>query len=133
MAIFASPEAFYAVMQEMAERMAQDAETVASFRKARIVVRFRGTDPTVEMVLDGSHNPVRALFGPQTVKVDLDLSLTTDLLHELLLERVRIRDAFMAGQIKVSGNVFRAMQLADPLHAVQRIYPQVLTDFGYPL
>lgn len=118
-------------MQEMANRMVQDAETVARFHKAKIVVRFRGTDPAVEMILDGSHNPVRALFGPHPVRVDLDLSLTTDLLHELLLDRVRIRDAFMAGQIKVSGNVFRAMQLADPLHAVQRIYPQVLIDLGY--
>lgn len=133
MPVFADADAFYAVMQRMVDRLALDQAAVDSFQRANMIVRFRCTDPQVEMILDGKHNPVRALFGQQSLRTDLDLSLTTDLWHELLLGKRRIRDAFMAGQIKVAGNVFRAMQLAEPLRHVESIYPSVLQEVGYPV
>lgn len=131
MPVFADSDAFYTVMQKMVDKLALDQAAVDSFKRAKMAVRFNCTDPQVVMILDGQHNPVRALFGAQALRADLDLSLTTDLLHDLLLGKKRIRDSFMAGQIKVSGNVFRAMQLAEPLRHVETIYPQVLQEMGY--
>lgn len=120
-------------MQKMVDRLVLDAAAVESFKRAKMTVRFNCTDPQAVMILDGKHNPVQALFGAQTVRTDLDLSLTADLLHELLLGKKRIRDSFMAGQIKVAGNIFRAMQLAEPLRHVEAVYPQVLREMGYPV
>ncbi len=131
MSVFADANAFYTVMRKMVERLAQDAAAVESFKRAKMTVRFNCTAPQAVMILDGRHNPVQALFGAQAVRSDLDLSLTADLLHDLLLGRKRIRDSFLAGEIKVSGNIFRAMQLAEPLRHVEAVYPQVLREMGY--
>ncbi|MCS6845086.1 MAG: SCP2 sterol-binding domain-containing protein [Caldilineales bacterium] len=130
MPVFADTEDFYAVMQRMADALAQDEPAVQSFKRANMTVRFRSTSPVAEMVLDGRHNPVRVLFGRQPLRADLDITLTSDLLHELLLGRRRIRDAFAAGEIKVTGNIFRALQLAEPLRHVEAIYPRVLHEMG---
>lgn len=130
MPIFVDSEDFYTVMKRMADALVQDEPAVQAFKRANMTVRFRSTDPKAEMVLDGRHNPVQVLFGQQPLRADLDIALTSDLLHELLLGRRRIRDAFMAGEIKVSGNIFRALQLAEPLRHVEAIYPQVLREMG---
>lgn len=130
MPVFSDTDDFYTVMQQMADALIRDEAAVRSFQRANMTVRFRSTEPVAEMVLDGRHNPVRVLFGQQPIRADLDIALTSDLLHELLLGRRRIRDAFMAGEIRVSGNIFRALQLAEPLRHVEAIYPQVLAEMG---
>ncbi len=132
MAVYENAEEFYQVMREVLARLEADPAAVKEFASTKMAVRMRGTDPAVELVIDGRHNPVQASVGPETGRTDLELSLTTDLLHDILLDKAGIRDSFMSGQIKVTGNVFRALRLAGPFHHVQRIYPQVLREMGLP-
>jgi alkyl sulfatase BDS1-like metallo-beta-lactamase superfamily hydrolase len=122
---------FYQVMEALFQRLAADPQAAASFGHNKMVVRLRCTDPPAEIVLDGRNNPVQASFGPQPVQADLDLLMTADLLHNIWLGQVRLRDAFMSGQIKVAGNVFRAMRLADLFREAEATYPLVLRDLGY--
>lgn len=132
MAVYGSTDEFYQVMQEVLMRLEADPEAVREFAGTKMAVRIRGTDPAVELVIDGRHNPVQASVGPAAGRTDLELSLSTDLLHEILLGRAGIKDSFMSGQVKVSGNIFRAMRLAGPFRHVQQIYPQVLQEINTP-
>lgn len=133
MAVYASADEFYQVMQEVLKRLEADPQAVKEFAGTKMAVRIRGTDPAVELVINGRHNPVQASVGAQEGKVDLELGMSTDLLHDILTGKAGVKDSFLSGKVKVSGNMFKAMKLAGPFHNVQRIYPQVLEEQGKPV
>ena len=47
------------------------------------------------------------------------------------MQTAGVKASFMSGAVQVSGNVFRALQLADLFHQIQRVYPQVRQDLGH--
>ena len=113
MAVFATSDDFYAVMQVIFDRLIADPGATKDFQSRKMIVRIKGTDPDVEIWLNGKTNPIQASIGPQPGRADLDLLLAVDLLHRILTDQESLRAAFMDGRLRVSGNVFRAMQLAD--------------------
>ena len=131
MAVFATSDDFYAVMQVIFDRLIADPGATKDFQSRKMIVRIKGTDPDVEIWLNGKTNPIQATIGPQPGRADLDLLLAVDLLHRILTDQESLRAAFMDGRLKVSGNVFRAMQLADLFRKIEAIYPQVMQEQGY--
>ena len=131
MAVFASSDDFYAVMQVIFDRSIADPAATKDFQSRKMIVRIKGTDPEVELLLNGKTNPIQASMGPQPGKADLGLLISVDLLHRILTDQESLRAAFMDGRMKVTGNVFRAMQLADLFRKIEAIYPQVMQEQGY--
>ena len=131
MAVFATSDDFYAVMQVIFDRLIADPGATKDFQSRKMIVRIKGTDPDVEIWLNGKTNPIQATIGPQPGRADLDLLLAVDLLHRILTDQESLRAAFMDGRLRVSGNVFRAMQLADLFRKIEAIYPQVMQEQGY--
>ena len=131
MAVFATSDDFYAVMQVIFDRLVADPGATKDFQSRKMIVRIKGTDPDVEIWLNGKTNPIQASIGPQPGRADLDLLLAVDLLHRILTDQESLRAAFMDGRLKVSGNVFRAMQLADLFRKIEAIYPGVMREKGY--
>ena len=131
MAVFASSDDFYAVMQVIFDRLIADPAATKDFQSRKMIVRIKGTDPEVELHLNGKTNPIQASMGPQPGKADLGLLISVDLLHRILTDQESLRAAFMDGRMKVTGNVFRAMQLADLFRKIEAIYPGVMREQGY--
>ena len=131
MAVFASSDDFYAVMQVIFDRSIADPAATKYFQSRKMIVRIKGTDPEVELLLNGKTNPIQASMGPQPGKADLGLLISVDLLHRILTDPESLRASFMDGRMKVTGNVFRAMQLADLFRKIEAIYPQVMQEQGY--
>lgn len=133
MAVFATADDFYAVMQVIVDRLIADPAATKDFQSRKMIVRIKGTDPEVELLLNGKTNPIQASMGPQPGKADLGLLIPVDLLHGILTDQESLRAAFMDGRMKVTGNVFRAMQLADLFRKIEAIYPQVMREKGYAI
>ena len=131
MPFYADADAFYAVMHKLFERLSVDPAATADFHSKKMVVRIACTQPNVELVLDGRTNPIQASFGPQPGKVDLGLTMTCDLLHGILMGTQSLKAAFLDGQLKVTGNVFRALQLAGLFRKIEALYPTLLQELGY--
>ncbi len=133
MAVFANADDFYAVMQVIFDRLIADPAATRDFESRKMIVRIKGTDPEVELLLNGKTNPIQASIGPQPGKADLELLISVDLLHGILTDQESLKAAFMDGRMKVTGNVFRAMQLADLFRKIEAIYPQVMQEQGYTI
>lgn len=131
MAFYANSEALESVMLDLFNRLAQDPEATRAFQNSKMLVQFRFSDPELEAWVDGKHNPIAVSMGPQAARPDLALSLPADVLHAVWLGRTRLRDAFFSGQIKVSGNMFRALRLEELFRRAEALYPLVLMDQGY--
>lgn len=130
MPAYTDAEQFYTIMDLGFQRMAADPQALADFQGRRMTVLLQTTTPETATLIDGRANPVQISFGAAAGKTDLGLTMPGDLLHEILMERASIKSSFMSGSIQVSGNVFRAMQLADLFHQIQRVYPQVRRDLS---
>ena len=130
MPAYTDAEQFYTVMDEGFRRMAADPQALADFQRRRMMVLLRTTAPDTATVIDGRANPAQVTFRTVARTTDLGITMPADLLHDILMQRASIKSSFMSGAVQVSGNVFRAMQLANLFHQIQRVYPHVRRDFG---
>ncbi len=130
MPVYQNPEQFYAILDEGFRRMAADPQALTDFQRRRMLVTLQTTDPETLIVFDGRVNPVQVSYGQVNGRADLGLKMSTDLLHQILMEEASVKQSFLSGAVQVSGNVFRALQLADLFHQIQRVYPQVRQDLA---
>ncbi|MFZ2359120.1 MAG: SCP2 sterol-binding domain-containing protein [Anaerolineae bacterium] len=131
MSVYQTAEQFYAVMREGFQRMAADPAALSDFQRRRMLVSIKTTEPEAIIVIDGRANPVQVSYDTPAGKADLGLQMPADLLHQILMQTAGVKASFMSGAVQVSGNVFRALQLADLFHQIQRVYPQVRQDLGH--
>ncbi len=130
MPVYQESQQFYAVLAEGFRRMAADSQSLADFQRRRMAVALHTSDPETVTVIDGRVNPVQVSYGAATGKSDLALAMPADLLHAILMEEASVRQSFMSGAVQVKGSIFRALQLADLFHQIQRVYPQVRLDLA---
>jgi hypothetical protein len=132
MAIFSDENLFYAVMREVFEYVVQHPQHIESFSRSNLVIRMRTTDPEGEILLDGRQPPLEVFFGPTPGLANLEVSMPADLLHDMWLGKESTHKAFYTGRIRTSGNLLKALQLAEVFQEAERIYPTVARKYGLP-
>jgi hypothetical protein len=130
MPVFANQEQFYAVMQEVFDFIVRHPQHIETFTRSNLVIRMRTTQPDAEILLDGRQPPLQVFFGPTPGLANLEVSLTADLLHAMWLGQESTHKAFYTGRIRTSGNLLKAMQLAEVFQEAERIYPTVARKYG---
>jgi putative sterol carrier protein len=130
MPVYQNPQQFYAVLEEGFRRMAADPQALADFQRRRMAVALHTSDPETVTVIDSRVNPTQVSYGVAAGKSDLALKMPTDLLHAILMKEAGVRQSFTSGAVQVTGSIFRALQLADLFHQIQRVYPQVRQDLA---
>lgn len=130
MPVFTDPNQFYAVMKEVFDYVVRHPQHIESFTRSNLVIRMRTTQPDAEILLDGRQPPLEVFFGPAPGLANLEVALPADLLHDLWLGRESTHRAFFDGRIRTSGNLLKAMQLAEVFQEAERIYPTVARKYG---
>ncbi|MFC2036715.1 SCP2 sterol-binding domain-containing protein [Chloroflexota bacterium] len=131
MPFFADSEQFYTCARTLFARMEEDDPGAANdVLASRLIVRLHCTQPDVEITINGRQRPLQNTFGPSRVRPTLDIKMTTDTLHHILLGEQSLKKALANGLLKVHGPVWKALELADLFHRLQAIYPQVLREQG---
>lgn len=131
MAIFADETLFITVMQALFARMAtEDPQAADGLLKAKVCVQLRCSDPAAVMLFDGRKRPLSILYSANGIKPDLDVEVTCDALHHILLGELRLSKAVGSKQLKPNGPVWKVTPLADLFHQAQKIYPDVARQYG---
>lgn len=127
MPYYTSTEQFYANLRALfacvAASYPRSGEAIAA---ARMVIRLRTTAPAGEIVINGQQRPVQTTFGANGVRADLDIDLTADTLHRILLGELSLTKALGSGQLKVRGPIWKTLALSELFTVGQRCYPGVL-------
>lgn len=131
MAFYKTTEQFYEVMRGLFQRLRNENGAERAMRQARLILRLRTTEPEAVITINGRQNPIEITYGENHVQPDLDMSLPADLLHDIFLNRVGLRDSFLAGKIQVQGAIFRAFGIGPLFEYAERLYPQVLAEQGF--
>ena len=130
MAFYPDTGTFCEVMTDLFERAMARPETGLAIRQVGLVFRLVTTDPEAVLTVDGRAQPPQFTSAPPAGPADLVLRLPADLLHQIWLGEVRLRDAFFGGQVQVEGPMLRALGLANLFRQVEALYPQVLRERG---
>ena len=130
MSFYSDSKTVRSIMKEVFDRLNATPGAADDFVKHRMVVSLYLDDPKTFIGLDGRQKPVGLSFSPDGAKPDLAIRLDADLLHDVLLGKVRLRDAYFGGQIKTKGSIFKAMKLADLFRQAEKLYPVVLKERG---
>lgn len=126
MSIFKDADELYRVMQELFEQLeAKQPAAFGGLYKQRMTVRFRCTAPTGEITIEAKVKPTRMTYGPFNGRPDIDLDLSADNLHRLLMHELSTKKAVTDGTIKFKGNPFKLTPLLELIKAGRELYPQI--------
>ena len=79
--------------------------------------------------MDDKHS-LQIVYGPSSLRADIELELPADLLHRILLNEISMRKAYSGGKIKLRGPIWKAFVFDEIFHAGQKIYPEVLQAYN---
>lgn len=131
MSFFASTDQLYACTRLLFERLQEQDPTAAdTFLAARLLIRFRCRQPAAEITLNGRRRPLETIFGPTTLRPDVEVELAADTLHQIMLGQLSLTKAVGNGQLKARGPLYKTLALADLFYRGQALYPQVLREQG---
>ena len=131
MPFYHDTEQLYAATQALFARISQNNPHAADgILKARMVIRMRTSEPEGEIALDGRQASLKSSFGPSALRPELDIQMSADTLHRILLGQLALGKALSGGLLKVKGSILKTLPLAELFHQGQRYYPEVLRELG---
>ena len=133
MPVYTDAESLYDVMGALFQRLMARPTTQTALASSPMIVRLQVSDPQATLTIDTKTSPPGFVLGPGEGPVDIQLQLSADTLHRIWMDEVRLRDAFMAGDVQVTGDVFKALHLSDLFRQAEFLYPQIMREKGHLL
>ena len=94
--------------------------------KAKLCIRFNISEPEAALIIDAKKRPLQIEYGQaNSHKPDLDVDITGEALHQILLGQLNLTKAVGSKKVKPKGPVWKVMALADLFYHAQKIYPAI--------
>lgn len=131
MAVFKDADTMYAVMRDMFGAVAdKNPKAFDEMVKNRLTVRFKVSQPTGEVTIDGKTRPPKMTYGAFSGRPDIDLDLTGDVLDKLLKHEISAQKSVVDGTVKFKGNPLKLNAMLTVLKASNAFYPDALKKNG---
>lgn len=131
MPVYSSDQQFYNCLERLFTQIGEvDPQAADQITKSKLTIRFNCTEPDAEVLIDGRSQPLQIQYGSTSVKPVLDIMLTGDTLHEILLGTLKLSKAVGSKRLKPKGPIWKATALEPILHHAQTLYPQIIADCG---
>ena len=117
----------YGYLQELFGRVEADLpQATDSLLKAKLCIRFNVSSPDAALLIDARKRPLSIEYGrANSYKPDLDVDVTGEALHQILLGQLSLTKAVGSKKVKPKGPVWKVMALADLFYHAQKIYPTI--------
>jgi hypothetical protein len=116
------------VLSELFDRVIADPGGIKELSSKRMVFMLDIAEPTMLVTVNGRNKPPTWSHGRTESHVNRGIHTTMDVLHQVLLKEMRLRDAFFGNKMQVDGSLFTARRLEGLFHVLQAHYPAVLED-----
>jgi putative sterol carrier protein len=131
MPFYNSSQQFYATAQTLFDQVkAEYPQAAEDIRKARLLIRFQCSEPDAVIVINGRKEPPTVTYGENQFRPEVDVTLTTDTLHDILLGELGLAKALKTKELKVKGPARKVLAVVDLFHQCQVIYPRILREQG---
>lgn len=117
----------YSCMQDLFNRVESDLpQATDSLIKAKLCIRFNVSDPVAILLINAQKRPLQIEYGrANSYKPDLDVDVTGEALHQILLGQLSLTKAIGSKKVKPKGPIWKIMALADLFYHAQKIYPAI--------
>lgn len=133
MPIYHSEAQLYSCLRALFDLIeTQEPTATNALLKASLAITFTCSAPAASLTIDARKAPVNLAYGPSAVRPTIEVGLTTDTLHCLLLGEMRLAKAIGSDLLDLKGPVWKTLSLADVFHHAQRFYPLILQERGLP-
>jgi hypothetical protein len=131
MPVFTDSNQLNSCLKELFTRVGEkNPDATRQVSTSHLVIRLRLVSPDAEVVINGRKDPAQIIYGGTSLRPDLDVQMSADTMHAILLAKLPLGKAFAGGQMKVRGLVMRSFVMEDVFHSGQAIYPQILREQG---
>ncbi|MCP4427668.1 MAG: SCP2 sterol-binding domain-containing protein [Chloroflexi bacterium] len=133
MSFYTDADQFYDNLQALFARIeAGNSGATEALLQSKLRFRFCCSEPDAVLVVDARKRPLQIQYGhANTVKPDLDITLSADTLHQILLGELSLTKAMGSKQLKPTGPIWKTMVLADLFRQAKTIYPEILQEQGF--
>jgi hypothetical protein len=133
MPIYASDKQLYACFQSLfATIEANQPKAASALLKAGLSIRLVCSAPTASITINAKQSPVQLHYGNSASKPTVEVRLTSDTLHCLLLGEMRLSKAIGSNLVGLKGPAWKTLTLADLFHSAQHYYPDILKHHDLP-
>jgi len=130
MSFYHDSETLTSILRELFARLNRTPGATEQFAKSGLNIHVHLDHPQAFIALNGRVQPIDFRFAPDGTRPDLALYLDADVLHQIWLSEIRLRDAFFSGKIKTKGSIFKAFQLSPLFRQAEALYPELLRERG---
>jgi putative sterol carrier protein len=131
MSFFSSSQQFYVTARALFDQVQVEyPQAAGDVRKAKLLIRFNCTNPEAIIMINGRKKPVSVTYGENRIRPEVDVDLTTDTLHYILLGELRLAKALKTKELKVHGPMRKVLAVTELFHQCQAIYPRILREQG---
>jgi len=118
-------------MQALFEQLRHETlNPIDTLVSSHLSIRLKLTDPEAQILINGRKHPIEVNYGLTNGRVDLEIEMTADHLHQILMDEYSIKKGFSNGELKVRGPVWKTLVFADIFIKGRTYYPQVLQEQG---
>ncbi len=131
MAFYESSQQFYSCAEALFDRLlTRNSKAAKPVEKAKLLMMFRCTEPTVTFLINGRRSPATVELGLDKIRPEINAALSTDTLHKILLGELTVKKALSTNSLKVRGSVWKLTALAELFQECRTVYPEILTEQG---
>lgn len=131
MAFYEDADQFHAMLARLfAEIEAANPRAADLVHRSRLLIRLKLTAPATDVWINGRQRPLTIDFGHARLHPNLEVGLTGDTLHQVLLGELSLKKALGGGRLEVQGPIWKARALADLFYQSRDIYPRILREQG---
>lgn len=129
MAIYKDSDQLYTCAAAFFDRLRETyPQAEESVKKAKALIRINCPDLDAAFLINGRRNPVEIVYGANRIRPEVEVEMSSDTLHNILLGELSLPKAAATRQMKVKGPVWKTFSLADLFERGQDIYPDILRE-----
>jgi hypothetical protein len=129
MPIFETPEALYACIGGLFERMKSLPQTRDFLATLELTVRFTYTQPEASITLVTRNRQQSIHYGACDEAPDVELAMTGDVAHRFWMGEISVMGAIVKRQVVLKGPLSNVMMLTPLVQTGVEIYPQHFQEF----
>jgi alkyl sulfatase BDS1-like metallo-beta-lactamase superfamily hydrolase len=128
--VYRDSDQLYQALRMLFDQLQVQPATIQAVNKSRLAIRFNLTAPSAQVLINGRVNTPKIHYGVISLRPDLEVDLSADAFHQILLRELRLSKALGSGVMKVRGPVWKTFALEEILHQCQDFYPEVAREMG---
>ena len=131
MAVFKSVEHMNEVLGGLFQSILDDPTVGPKLKQAGVILKYNITDPEGDIWIDSKEG--RIIVGEYDREPTIELKVSGDTIHNLLLRKTNINAALATKKIIAKGPIQRVLKLIGLFNKAFELYPDVAREDGLPV